>query len=248
VMGMVQGGCASLVRLAAPLAMRVPEAMDWEVAAAIPVSCLTAHDALVTEGRCAPGAVVLVHAATSGVGMAALQLARLHGASLVAGSSASPAASGRLERLRPLGLDLALPEVYAGFADRVLAESSGAGADVVVDNIGGRILNETLRATALGGRIVDVGRLGGVEATLDLNLLALRRARLIGVTFRTRSLTEHAAVVSAFLADHATDLVAGRLIPPIDRVYPFSEAPIAVRRAGDGTRFGKVIIRVQTGR
>jgi NADPH2:quinone reductase len=115
---------------------------------------------------------------------------------------------------------------------------------VVVDNIGGRILNDTIRATALGGRIVDVGRLGGTEAMLDLNLLALRRASLIGVTFRTRSLDEHAAVVDAFIADHRDDLADGRLTPLIDRVFPFDQVPDAIARVASGSQLGKVVVAI----
>lgn len=242
VTGMVQGGCAELVRMPHRLALPVPAGWSWESAAAIPVSYLTAHDALVTNGRFRTGQAVLVHAITSGVGLAALQLARLRGASMIAGSSMSPL---KLDRLAGFGLDLALTDPYAGFADRLLASTGGRGVDVVVDNIGGRILNETIRATAFGGRIVDVGRLGGVEATLDLNLLALRRASIIGVTFRTRSLDEHAAVVEAFLADHWDDLDSGRLVPLVDRVFPFDRVPDAIEHVASGSRMGKVVVSVR---
>ena len=243
VTSMVQGGCAELVRVNAALVMRVPDAMPWTVAAAIPVSYLTAHDALVTQGGFADRGSVLIHAVTSGVGIAALQLARLRRAAAIAGSSASAA---KLAQLEPLGLTLGLVNPAAGFADAVLAHTGARGADVVIDNIGGGLLNETLRATAIGGRVIDVGRFGGTEAMIDLNLLAVRRIALIGVTFRTRSIAEHRSVVERFVADHGAHLVDGRLAPLIDRVFAFDELPAAIERGVRREQLGKLVLELLT--
>ena len=220
VMAMVQGGCAEHVCVHASLVMNVPAAMTWSDAAAIPVSFLTAHDALITRGRFARGNTLLVQGATTGVGLAAIQLARLHGASLIAGTSRSPE---KLERVRALGLQLAIST--DAVAEAVLAATAGRGADVVLDHLGARVLNETLRATAVGGRVVNIGRYAGTRGEINLELLALRRISLIGVTFRTRSLEEHAAIVADFAGQHAADLEAARLRPVIDRVMAFDECP-----------------------
>jgi NADPH:quinone reductase-like Zn-dependent oxidoreductase len=239
VMAMVQGGCAEYVCVHASLVMSVPPAMKGSDAAAIPVSFLTAHDALVTRARFAPGDAVLVQGATTGVGLAAVQLARVHGASLVAGTSRSPE---KLERARALGLQLAIGS--DAVAEAVLAATGGRGADVVLDHLGARVLNETLRATALGGRVVNIGRYAGTRGEIDLELLALRRISLIGVTFRTRSLEEHAAIVAEFMRQHAADLEAARLRPVIDRVIPFDELPVAMERAASGLQFGKLVLEL----
>jgi NADPH:quinone reductase len=241
VTGMVHGGCAEYVTMHSALAMRVPPALPWSTAAAIPVPYLTAHDALITQGRLAFGAAVLIHAVSSGVGIAALQIARLQGASLIAGSSGS---AEKLERLQSLGLTLPLLGPPPGFSEAIFKATDSRGVDAVLDNVGGALLNETLRATALGGRVIDVGRLGGVEAVLDLNLLAMRRIALIGVTFRTRTLAEHEAVVSAFLADHADDVAEGRLAPVIDRVLPFDRLPDAIALAKRREQFGKLVLEL----
>lgn len=241
VAAMVQGGAAEFVCVKAPLALRLPEGMDWAVAASLPVSYLTAHNALVALGGLAPGGSVLIHAVTSGVGLAVLQLAVLRGAAAIVGSSMSPA---KLERLASSGLTLALADPYAGFEQRVLAHTDGRGVDVVVDLIGGSVLNETMRSTALGGRIVNVGRFGGTQATVDLNLHAVRRIQLLGATFRTRSLEEHGAIVRAFLDDYAADLADGRLAPMMDQVFGFDELPAAVQRCVERRQFGKVALRV----
>jgi NADPH:quinone reductase-like Zn-dependent oxidoreductase len=235
-MAMVQGGCVEYVCVHASLLMDVPAAMDWPHAAAIPVSFLTAHDALITNGRFARGNAVLVQGATTGVGLAALQLARVHGASLVAGTSRS---AEKLERARPSGLQL---PITSPVAEVVLAATGGRGADVVLDHLGGRVLNETLRASAIGGRVVNIGRYAGTRGEIDLEMLALRRISLIGVTFRTRSLEEHAAVVAKFMEQHAADLGAARLRPVIDQVMAFDELPAAMARAASGQQFGKLVL------
>jgi NADPH:quinone reductase-like Zn-dependent oxidoreductase len=241
VMAMLHGACAPYACVHQSLLMRIPLAMSWTDAAAVPVSFLTAHDALVTNGRLEHGASVLVLGATTGVGLAAIQIARRHGAALVAGSSRSAA---KLERARELGLDLALLDAGAGVADRVLEATSGRGADVVLDHLGGRVLHDTLRATAVGGRIVNVGRFAGTRGEIDLELLSLRRISLIGVSFRTRSLAEHAAVVSRFVAQHGADLASGALRPVVDRVYEFSDLPAAIERAACGAQFGKLVLTI----
>lgn len=239
VMAMVQGGCREYVCVHESLLLDVPAALSWSDAAAIPVSFLTAHDALVTNGRFAAGNALLVQGATTGVGLAAVQLARVHGASLIAGTSRSPE---KLERMRALGLQV--PISSTAVAEAVLGATGGRGADVVLDHLGARVLNETLRATAIGGRVVNIGRYAGTRGEIDLELLALRRISLIGVTFRTRSLEEHAAIVAAFARQHAADLEAGSLRPVIDRVMAFDELPAAIERAAGGEQFGKLVLEL----
>ncbi|AMN43342.1 zinc-binding dehydrogenase [Rhodoplanes sp. Z2-YC6860] len=239
VAAMVQGGCAEFVRMNAALAIPIPADMRWSTAAALPVSYLTAFNAMMMLGRLPPSGSLLVHAVTSGVGIAALQLAVRYGAAIIMGSSTSPQ---KLERLRALGLHLGLADPYAGFADSVLQQTGGKGADLVLDNIGGSLLNETMRCTALGGTIVNIGRLGGINAEIDLNVHAVRRIRLLGATFRSRSLEEHASVVQGFLADHATSLADGTLAPLIDSVFAFDDLPAAVARSLQREQLGKIVV------
>ena len=243
VMGMVQGACATHARLHEDLAMSVPANMSWETAAAIPVSYLTAYDALVTRGRLTQGGSALIHAVTSGVGQAGLQLAKLRGASVILGSSSS---ESKLAEATGDGLTVGLLDPYAGFAEQVLAATDGRGVDVVLDNISGALLNETVAATRYEGRIIGVGRLGGTRADIDLDLIAVRRVSLVGVTFRTRTRDEHAAVCGAFLADHADDLAAGRLSPRIAKVFPFEELPQAISFGKAATVYGKVVLTMSS--
>ena len=216
----------------------IPPRMSWVEAAAMPVAFLTAHDALVTNGRFRKGQSLLIQGVTTGVGLAALQLARLRGAAIIAGTSRS---AEKLERCRTLGLDLGMTTDVAA---TVLGHTQGRGVDLVLDHLGGRVLDQTLRATAIAGRVVNIGRYAGTRGEIDLETLALRRITLIGVTFRTRSLAEHAAVVSAFMSDHGGRLESGVLRPVVDRVYPFSELPRAIERAGRGEHFGKLVLEL----
>ncbi len=240
VMAMVHAGCAEYVCAHQALLLPIPSGMSWIDAAAVSVSFLTAYDALITNGRFRKGQSLLILGVTTGVGLAAVQLARLHGASLIAGTSRSPE---KLERARSLGLQLGLAST-TGLADAILNATGGRGADVVLDHLGARVLDETLRATAIGGRVVNIGRYAGTRGEIDLELLALRRISLIGVTFRTRSLTEHAAVVSSFALQHAADLASGVLHPVVAGVFGFSDLPAAIERATRGEQFGKLVLEL----
>jgi NADPH:quinone reductase-like Zn-dependent oxidoreductase len=232
-MAMVQGGCAELACVHRSLLMPVPPGMTWTDAAAIPVSFLTAHDALVTNGRLPKGGTLLINGVTTAVGLATIQIARVRGASLIAGTSGS---ADKLERTRALGVELPLLEPGAALAQKVLDATAGRGVDVVVDHLGGKVLNETLAATAIGGRVVNVGRFAGTHGDINLELLALRRISLIGVTFRTRTLGEHTAVIDAFMREHAADL---------HRVFGFDELPVAIERARRREQFGKLVLSLQ---
>lgn len=241
VMAMVQAGCAELVCVHHSLLMRVPEAMPWTDAAAVPVSFVTAHDALVTNGRLPPGGTLLINGATTAVGLAAMQIARTRGASLIAGTSGS---AEKLARLREWGVDFPLLDDGTPVAQRILGATKSRGVDVAVDHLGARVLNDTMAATAIGGRIVNVGRFAGTKGEIDLELLALRRLSLIGVTFRTRSMAEHAAAVAAFMHDHAAHLASGAMRPVVDRVFGFDALPEAIERARRREQLGKLVLRV----
>lgn len=243
VTAMVQGGCSEFVRIKAPLAIEVPQSMSWAQAASVPVSYLTAYNALYSLGKLAAGETLLVHAITSGVGLAALQLANLKGTTLIIGSSSS---AEKLERLKPLGLSMGLVDPYGGFEQQVLDATNGAGVDVVVDHITGSLLNETMRATALGGRIVNVGRFGGTEASIDMNLHAQRRIAFLGATFRSRSLAEHAAAVRDFLFEFRESLANGTLAPMIDSIYAFEDMPAAMKRSMHREQLGKIVLEIRS--
>jgi len=238
-MAMVQGGAAEFVRVNCKLAMKVPVTISWADAGAIPVSYLTAYDAMVMRGHIKAGDHLLIHAVTSGVGIACVQLGKLLSAASIGGSSTSKA---KLAQAMEAGLAYGILDPYRGFAQETVDATGGHGADVIVDNIGGSILDETLRAAAFGARIIDVGRMGGTKAELDLDRLAMRRASLIGVTFRTRSLDEHAEICARFMTDHGRDLAEGHLKPVLSKTFDFSDFAAAAAFARVGSTYGKVVV------
>src|SRR5438046_3885029 len=164
---------------------RTPSNMNFEEAATLPVALATMHNAVVTNGALQPGQSVLIQGASSGVGLMALQIAKLKGAKTVIGSSTDVTRRGRLKEF---GADLAVDSSDPGWVDQVLQATGGEGVDLIVDQVSGKVANQNLAATKVKGRIDNVGRLGGTPADFNLDLHAARRIHYIGVTFRTRSM------------------------------------------------------------
>ena len=241
VMATCPGGYAEYVAFDHRLAIRVPERLGWEEAATIPVSYMTEHNALITNAGLKAGESVLVNAASSGVGIACLQIARLFGAKPVIGTGGNPA---KLEALASLGMDLGINTQKENFADAALGATRGTGVNVIIDHVGAPHLKDNLRCLALCGRLVSVGRLAGRIAEIDLDFLALRRLHLIGVTFRTRTLDERIAIVHAFVRDLLPALADGRLRPVIDRVFSLDQAPEAQEYMASNRQLGKIVLRV----
>lgn len=231
-------GWAELAVIDADVAIPVPDGYAWEEAGASPVTMLTAHDALRTNGGWQPGESILIHAVTSGVGVAALRLAAHLGAPLVMGTTRSPA---KLAQLEALGLHVGIDVTTEALAEAVRRHADG-GVDVVIDNIGASVLADTIDAAAIRGRIVQVGRLGGRRGELDLDELARKRIRLIGVTFRTRTAQERADVVRACLADVGGALAAGHLRPIVDGVFRFDGVEAAQEALGRNEHVGKLVL------
>lgn len=215
--------------------------MGFEEAATLPIALQTMHDAVVTNGRLKAGEDVLIQGASSGVGLMGLQIARLKGARLVIGTSTNP---GRRARLQEFGADLALDSGAAAWPDEVLEATGGKGVDLVVDQVSAGVANQNMRATAILGRIVNIGRLGGFKGEFDFDLHALRRIDYIGVTFRTRSLDEVREIVRRMRADIWGAVEAGRLRLPIDRTFPLEETAAALAHMRANAHFGKIVLVV----
>jgi NADPH2:quinone reductase len=239
VMTMCFGGYAEYTTVDQRIVVRVPERLSWQEAAAIPVSYLTEHDALITNARLQPGESVLINAASSGVGVAAIQIARFFGAKPVIGSSG---VSAKLDALAVLGLDHGVNYRTENLADAVLKITNGKGVDVIIDHVGASQFQDNLRCLALRGRLVSVGRLGGKISEIDLDFLALRRLHLMGVTFRTRTIEERAEIARRFTTDLLPALADGRLKPVIDRVFPLPDAPAAQEYLASNTQVGKIVL------
>ena len=211
--------------------------LSWEQAATLPIALQTMHDAVVTHGLCKPGAAIMIQGASSGVGLMGLQIARLMGASVVVGTSTNPE---KRARLAEFGATLAVDTNDAGWVQQVLDATGGRGVDAVVDQISGPLVSQTLAATSILGRIVNVGRLGGAVANFDFDLHAARRISYIGVTFRTRSVAEVREIVRRMRADLWPALTEGKLALPLDRVFHLDDVAEALAHMKANAHFGKI--------
>ncbi|MEI7931611.1 MAG: zinc-binding dehydrogenase [Alphaproteobacteria bacterium] len=222
----------------------IPDGLSYELAAGLPVAIQTMHNALVTEGGLQKGQAVLIHGASSGVGLMGLKIARLLGAGVVIGSARNLA---RRARLAEFGADLAVDPDSATWVEEIKAATNGAGVDLVVDQISGPGINDLMRAVKIKGRIVNVGRLGGNVAPMDFNLHALRRITYTGVTFRSRSVQEVRDIVTLAAADLAAPLAEGKLNLPIDRTYAFADLIPALAHMEANQHFGKIVLKGTAG-
>jgi NADPH2:quinone reductase len=170
-----------------------------------------------------------------------LQIAKLKGARLVIGTSTN---AGRRQRLVEFGADLAVDTTQNTWADEVLKATDGKGVDIIVDQVSASVANENMRAAAVLGRIVNVGRLGGFRGEFDFDLHAMKRIDYIGVTFRTRSLEEVREIARAMRADLWGDIESGKLKLPIDRVFPLDQAAAALAHMRANAHFGKIVLTV----
>jgi NADPH2:quinone reductase len=213
--------------------------MSYEQAATLPVALQTMHNAVVTAGRLKAGETILIQGASSGVGLMGMQIAKLKGARLVMGSSTN---AKRRERLAEFGADLAIDTTQKDWGDAVLKATDGKGVDLIVDQVSASVANENLRAAAVLGRIVNVGRLGGFKGEFDFDLHAMKRIDYIGVTFRTRSVEEVREINRVMRADLWPHVESGKLKLPIDRTFPLDQAPAALAHMRANAHFGKIVL------
>jgi NADPH2:quinone reductase len=217
----------------------IPNDMTFEYAATLPVALGTMHDALVTNGRLKVGESVLIQGASSGVGLMALQIAKLLGARLVIGTSTN---ADRRSRLKDFGADLAIDTKDPNWPDLVLSATNGQGVNLIIDQVSGSLINGNMKASAVLGRIVNVGRLGGGKAEFDFDLHAGRRITYIGVTHRTRSVDELREETRAMWADLANAVTTKKLGLPIEKIYPLEQAKAAQEYMMANQHFGKILL------
>jgi len=242
VMGLVNGGAyAEQLVTHERMALRPPAGLSLADAAAIPEVWITAWDALVCQGGLTSGRVALVHGGGSGVGTAAIQLAKALGATVVTTASAA-----KLAGCRELGADLAVDYRSEDFVEATRDHTGGRGADVVVDIVGGDNLARNLSALAMCGSIVQVGLLGAGEATVPLGRLMSKRARLAGTVLRARPLEEKIALSRRFAIEILPLFESGRLRTVIDRRYGLNEAVDAHIYMQSNENFGKILLDVAT--
>jgi len=224
--------------------MRAPNDLSWAEAAAIPNVFVTAHDAIVSNAAVKPGESVLVTAGSSGVGTAAIQIARFIGAQPVLVTTRSTAKG---DALRALGAHEIIDTGGAGWPQAVLAATGQRGVDVIIDQVGGPVLAEHIRVLAIKGRLVSVGRNAGKIGDCDLDEVARKRVNIIGVTFRTRTPEEALVCSERFAADLLGAFATGALKPVLDRTFPFERIADAHAYMLSDAQIGKIVLTMSDG-
>ena len=221
----------------------IPPSLDWPEAAAVPEAFITAHDALASQAAVRPSERVLIHAIGSGVGLAAVQLARVLGA-VPFGTSRTP---DKVERARGFGLEdgIALGRDVEPLADAVSRWTGGRGVDVILDLVGGPYVAAGVDALAPRGRLILIGTVAGMQTQLDLRRVLTRRLTIRGTVLRARPLEEKILATRAFAAEVVPLLERGLVRPVIDSVFPLSRIVDAHRHLESNATFGKVVVVVE---
>jgi putative PIG3 family NAD(P)H quinone oxidoreductase len=234
------GGYAEQVVVHAGSALRVPERLSLEEAAAVPEVFLTAFLNLFEVGSLPAAGSALVHGGGSGVGTASIQLVKAAGARVLITAGSEDKCARCLE----LGADVAIDYRKENFAERVREATGGRGVDVVLDSIGAAYLEGNLGSLAIGGRLVLIGLMGGAKVEVNLAVLLAKRLHVVGSTLRTRSVEEKAAIAASFERRFGADLASGRVRPIVDRVVPLEQVADAHRAMKASEHFGKIVLRV----
>ncbi len=237
VMGIIGGGAqAEYLVIHEGLLVEIPQNLDFAQAAAIPEVFMTAHDALFTQASLQMGERVLIHAAGSGVGTAAIQLAHAVGAT-VYGTART---ADKLERAKPLGLDVGLSA--RNFAAEIKELTAGEGVNVIVDFVGAPYIEQNLASLAPWGRLVSLSTLGGANANVNLGLVMAKRLQIRGCTLRTRTLEEKLTVTRLFTTQVVPLFMHSQIKPIVEQTYPLHEIAEAHRAMDENRNFGKLIL------
>ncbi len=232
------GGHAEYVAVPIGQVFPVPGKGSLESSAAIPEAFLTAFLNLVIEGGLARGMRALVHAGASGVGLAAIQVAKFIGAEV----AATTRTAAKLLALRQAGADIAIDTSVVRFEEAIAARWGNGGIDVVLDPVGAATFSGDLASIATGGRVIFLSTMSGAKTELDIAALMKKRARLIGSTLRSRSRDEKAEIVRRFRSEILPGFDSGALSVSIDSVYPPERAAEAFTRMRDNQNTGKILI------
>lgn len=239
VMGIVGGGAyAEMARIDYRMAMPVPDSLDYVQAAAITEVFVTAHEALIHLGRLRDGETVLVHAGAGGVGGAAVQLAHAHGARVFATAKASAH-----DLVRQLGADHVIDYEADDFADVVSRLTDGRGVDLVLDFIGAPYFERNVNSLDFGGRLVQIGIMGGIEdAKMPLERVLYRHLQITGTVMKSRSQQVKHDMSHRFRERWLSAFARGDLKPVIDSTFPLAEAGAAHSRMEQGLNVGKIVL------
>jgi NADPH:quinone reductase len=240
VMGIIGGaGHAEYLCVHEREAMPAPRTTTTEEAAAIPEAFLTAYDALFKRLDVRIGETVLIHAVGSGVGTAALQIAKVAGARVI-GTARSP---DKLTRAKQLGLDTAIDSSGGDWAAQLETTVGEQRVNAIVDLVGGNYLDGNLRVLAVKGRIVEVGLTAGAVTQFNMGALLRKRLTIVGTMLRARPLEEKIVLAREFAERGVPLFESGALKPVVDRVFSFDQIRDAHKLMESNATFGKIVLR-----
>ncbi|MGW7044394.1 NAD(P)H-quinone oxidoreductase [Streptomyces avermitilis] len=234
------GGYAEKVAVPAGQLLPVPEGIDLRQAAALPEVTCTVWSNVFMVAHLRPGETLLVHGGSSGIGTMAIQLAKAVGAKVVVTAGTKE----KLDFCAELGADVLVNYREQDFVEEVRRATDGAGADVILDNMGAKYLGRNVDALAVNGRLAIIGMQGGAKGELNIGALLSKRGAITATSLRARPLGEKAAIVAA-AREHVWPLIAsGRVRPIVDRELPMSDAATAHRVLEESGHIGKVLLMV----
>jgi putative PIG3 family NAD(P)H quinone oxidoreductase len=237
------GGQAELVTTPENHLAGIPQNLDWAEAAAVPEVFMTAHDALFTQCALTIGESVLIHAAGSGVGTAAIQLVKAAGA-FAYGTSRT---ADKLERAKEFGLtaSCAVDSDPMQVVEAVKEWTNGAGVNVILDLVGAAYLKANLQSLATKGRLIFVGTTSGSKAEMDYAIAMGKRLKIMGTSLRTRSAEEKATATRLFAQQVVPLLAGGSVRPVIDKIFEMKDVRAAHERIESNESFGKVVLTIE---
>lgn len=240
VMGRGQGCFSEYAALRAEQVVPLPGRLSWEHGAAIPLAYVTVYEMLFTYGKLKAGETLLVTGASSGVGVGCIQTGKAIGAKVIATSRSAD----KLAKLKSAGIDVSIESRDGKFADKVLEATGKEGANLAINLVGGGIFPELVRSLANKGRLAIVGSLDGAkEGMLDLSAVHAKRLQIFGVSNARMSPAERAEAMRGFARDMLPMFADGRIVPLVDKVFPFDELPAAKRYVEGNSQVGKVVVR-----
>ncbi|WP_409470883.1 NAD(P)H-quinone oxidoreductase [Streptomyces sp. HC307] len=232
------GGYAEKVAVPAGQLLPVPQGVGLQHAAALPEVTCTVWSNVFMIAHLRPGETLLVHGGSSGIGTMAIQLAKAVGAKV----AVTAGTEEKLERCAELGADILINYRDQDFVEEVRKATDGAGADVILDNMGAKYLDRNVRTLAVNGRLAIIGLQGGAKGELNIGALLTKRAAISATSLRARPLDEKAAIVAA-VREHVWPLLAaGHVRPVVDRELPMHEASAAHRLVEESGHVGKVLL------
>jgi NADPH2:quinone reductase len=241
VMARAHGTFAEYARVSPRLAMPVPPSMTWEQAGAVPIAYFTAYVGLCTYGKLQSGESVLVTGASSGVGVACIQIAKTFGATVI-GTTGS---MDKLTRLKSLGMDAGIRTRGTDFSGEVRGLTNDQGVQLAINVVGGSLMSSCVAALARQGRLVIVGYVDGVmNSNIDVGAVHAKRLQISGISNTYLTPDERAAETRAFVRDVLPALADRRIVPVIDKVFSFDELPAAKQYVEANQQVGKVVVKI----